>query len=55
MPLLTAGKANAIMAGNKNRGDLEMDKLWLKQYPAGVPAEIDVNHTKPFPKCWKSR
>jgi long-chain acyl-CoA synthetase len=20
-----------------------MDKLWLKQYPAGVPAEIDVN------------
>ena len=19
-----------------------MDKLWLKQYPAGVPAEIDV-------------
>jgi long-chain acyl-CoA synthetase len=31
------------MAGNKNRGDLEMDKLWLKQYPAGVPAEIDVN------------
>ena len=20
-----------------------MEKLWLKQYPAGVPAEIDVN------------
>ena len=20
-----------------------MDKIWLKQYPAGVPAEIDVN------------
>ena len=20
-----------------------MEKIWLKQYPAGVPAEIDVN------------
>ena len=20
-----------------------MDKVWLKSYPAGVPAEIDVN------------
>ena len=21
-----------------------MEKTWLKQYPAGVPAEIDVSH-----------
>ena len=23
-----------------------MDKIWLKQYPAGVPAEIDINTYK---------
>jgi long-chain acyl-CoA synthetase len=24
-------------------GEERMDKVWLKSYPAGVPAEIDVN------------
>ena len=24
-------------------GDEEMDRIWLKNYPEGVPAEIDVN------------
>src|SRR5450755_3813607 len=28
-------------AGNKQRG-MSMERIWLKQYPAGVPADIDV-------------
>ena len=26
-----------------DREGSDVEKIWLKQYPAGVPAEIDVN------------
>ena len=38
-------RASAVRQ-NRPRGGLHLDKIWLKQYPAGVPAEIDVAQYK---------
>jgi long-chain acyl-CoA synthetase len=44
---MTGGNARDMQrAGRRHNGGCEMDKIWLKSYPPGVPADIDPNEFK---------
>src|SRR6201995_3105439 len=37
-----AGQASCRVRRKRNRRGVTMERIWLKQYPPGVPADIDV-------------